>query len=198
VVGIRFDFFARLGSICSGIVVVSLYIANTDNDWFDFLSSRGVWTEVNFWQPGGKEFHAIEPGELFAFRLKSPRDKIGGFGILSSSSVLPLQIAWETFREANGVISYDALRSIIATYRPDEHAGPATNIGCRILVEPLFFPTGSWIDLPASWSRNIVGGKRYSTDNTEGLDLWNRLTEAARPANDIFFWNPLCALVRLL
>jgi putative restriction endonuclease len=165
--------------------VVSLYIANTDNDWFDFLSSRGGLTEVNFWQPGGKEFHAIEAGELLAFRLKSPRDKIGGFGVLSSSSVLPLQIAWETFREANGVISYDALRAAIARYRPDETVGTATNIGCRILVEPLFLPANSWIDLPPSWSRNIVGGKRYSTDVAEGLDLWNRLLEAAPLGNEI-------------
>lgn len=165
--------------------MVSLYIANTDNDWFDFLSSRGGLTEVNFWQPGGKEFHAIEAGELLAFRLKSPRDKIGGFGVLSSSSVLPLQIAWETFREANGVISYDALRAAIARYRPDENVGTATNIGCRILVEPLFLPANSWIDLPPSWSRNIVGGKRYSTDVAEGLDLWNRLLEAAPLGNEI-------------
>ena len=165
--------------------MVSLYIANTDNDWFDFLSSRGGLTEVNFWQPGGKEFHAIKAGELLAFRLKSPRDKIGGFGVLSSSSVLPLQIAWETFREANGVISYDALRAAIARYRPDENVGTATNIGCRILVEPLFLPANSWIDLPPSWSRNIVGGKRYSTDVAEGLDLWNRLLEAAPLGNEI-------------
>src|ERR1700728_2821321 len=112
--------------------MVSLYIANTDNNWFDFLSSRGGLTEVNFWQPGGKEFHAIEPGELFAFRLKSPRDKIGGFGVLSSSSVLPLQIVWETFREENGVGSYEALRAAIAMYRSEEQVGPSTNIGCRI------------------------------------------------------------------
>jgi putative restriction endonuclease len=165
--------------------VVSLYIANTDNDWFDFLSSRGALTEVNFWQPGGKEFHAIEAGELFAFRLKSPRDKIGGFGVLSSASVLPLQIAWETFGEANGAISYDALRAAIARYRPEERVGPITNIGCRILVEPFFFSERSWLDLPGSWSSNIVGGKRYSTKDVEGLDLWNRLLDAAQN------WSPV-------
>jgi putative restriction endonuclease len=160
--------------------MVSLYIANTDNDWFDFLSSRGSLVEVNFWQPGGKAFHAIEPGELFAFRLKSPRDKIGGFGVLSSSSVLPLQIVWETFQEANGVASYEALRTAIAKYRPDENVGPVTNIGCRILVEPTFFPPNAWIDLPASWSKNIVGGKRYSTNDADGLRLWDQLQDMAQ------------------
>jgi putative restriction endonuclease len=160
--------------------MVSLYIANTDNEWFDYLSTREDLTEVNFWQPGGKEFRALEPGELFAFRLKSPRDKIGGFGVLSSSSVLPLQIAWETFRESNGVSSYEALRASIAKYRPDESVGPATNIGCRILVEPIFFPSDAWIKLPDSWSRNIVGGKRYSTDEVEGLHLWKQLQDIAQ------------------
>jgi hypothetical protein len=38
--------------------MISFYVANTDNDWFDFLSSRENLTEVNFWQPGGKAFHA--------------------------------------------------------------------------------------------------------------------------------------------
>ena len=159
--------------------MVSLYIANTDNDWFDFLSSEPGLAEVNFWQPGGKAFHAIKPGELFAFRLKSPRDKIGGFGVLSNSAILPLQIAWESFARSNGAPSYGALRAAIVKYRPDEEVGPATKIGCRILVEPLFFPPHLWMDLPSSWSKNIVGGKRYSTDEADGVDLWNRLQDVA-------------------
>lgn len=160
--------------------MVSLYIGNTDNDWFDFLSSQSVIQEVNFWQPGGQQFHRIQPGELFAFRLKSPRNKIGGFGVLSNSTVLPLQMAWETFGPSNGVASYEELRAAIARYRTDEIVGPTTNIGCRILVEPVFFPPDLWFDLPASWSRNIVTGKGFSTEDPEGLELWNRLNEVAQ------------------
>src|SRR5689334_23317823 len=37
----------------------------------------------------------------------------------------------------------------------------------------------SWLSLPASWSPNIMGGKRYSTDDEEGLDLWDRLQDVA-------------------
>jgi putative restriction endonuclease len=51
--------------------MVNLYIGNTDNDWFDFLFSEPDLTEVNFWQPSNKAFHRIQPGELFAFRLKN-------------------------------------------------------------------------------------------------------------------------------
>src|ERR1700730_12837712 len=155
--------------------MVSLYIANTDNEWFDFLSTRQDLTEVNFWQPGGKEFRAIEPGELFAFRLKSPRNRIGGFGVLSASTVLPLLVAWETFGIENGTPSYAALRDAIAQYRESEVVGPSTDIGCRVLVEPVSLSPEQWFELPESWSRNIVSGKAFSTNNPEGLQLWNRL-----------------------
>jgi len=160
--------------------MVNLFIANTDNDWFDFLSSQLDVPEANFWQPSGKGFHAIREGEILAFRLKSPRNKIGGFGILSSSSVYPLQIAWETFGPLNGAASYAALRDAIAPYRPGELVGPTTNIGCRILVEPVFFPPDLWIELPPSWAPNIMGGKRFSTEEEEGRDLWYRLQETAQ------------------
>jgi putative restriction endonuclease len=160
--------------------MVALYVANTDNDWFDFLSSRMNVAEVNFWQPGGRPFHVIQPGELLVFRLKSPRNCIGGFGVLSNASILPLQIAWETFQEANGVASYEALRSAIANYRSSENVGPATDIGCLVLTQPVFLPEHLWFDLPPSWSRNIVAGKQYSTDDADGLALWDRLHETAQ------------------
>jgi putative restriction endonuclease len=127
--------------------MVSLYIGNTDNDWFDFLSSQSDLEEVNFWQPGSQQFHRIQPGELFAFRLKSPRNKIGGLGVLSSSTVLPLQLAWEAFGRSNGVASFEEFRTAIARYRSQERVGPTTHIGCRILVEPVFFPSHLWFDL---------------------------------------------------
>jgi HNH endonuclease len=160
--------------------MVSLFVANTDSNWFDFLSSLDQATEINFWQPSGKAFHAIEPGELLAFRLKAPRNQIGGFGVLSSSSILPLQMAWDTFGVFNGAPTYDALEVAIASLRPEDRVGPATQIGCRILVEPVFFPPHLWLDVPPSWARNIVGGKRFSTNDADGLALWHGLQDAAR------------------
>jgi hypothetical protein len=118
--------------------MVNLFIANTDNTWFDFLASEPALTEVNFWWPREMAFRAIQPGELLVFRLKSPRNKIGGFGIFSSHSLLPIQMAWETFGRANGVPSFDALRNAIANYRTNSAVGPNTNIGCTVLVEPVF------------------------------------------------------------
>jgi putative restriction endonuclease len=160
--------------------MVRLFIANTDNDWFDFLSAEPDLTEVNFWRPSPQAFHAIQPGELFVFRLKNPRNKIGGFGVLSDASVFPLQVAWETFGRFNGVSSLEALRAIIQNYRPDEVVGPSTNIGCRILAPAFFFPEHLWLDLPSSWPRNIQGGKRFSTDDPQIMRLWSNLLDLAR------------------
>jgi putative restriction endonuclease len=160
--------------------MVHLFVANTDNTWFDFLSSEPNVTEVNFWWPGEMAFRAIQPGELLAFRLKSPRNKIGGFGIFSSHSLLPVQIAWDSFGRANGVPSFESLRSAIAEYRTGTVVGPMTNIGCTVLVEPVFLPSDLWVDVPLSWSRSIQRGKIYSTDDVEGLRLWNGLQDAAQ------------------
>jgi putative restriction endonuclease len=160
--------------------MVNLFIANTDNRWFDFLSSEPSQSDVNFWWPHEMSFRAIQPGELLVFRLKSPRNKIGGFGVFSNHSLLPMQMAWETFGRSNGAPTFEALRSAIAQLRGDPPVGPTTNIGCTVLVEPIFLPSDLWFDLPPSWSPSIQRGKTYSTDNEEGLDLWNRLQDAAR------------------
>jgi HNH endonuclease len=160
--------------------MVNLFIANTDNAWFDFLASEPEVTEVNFWWPGEMAFRALQPGELLVFRLKSPRNMIGGFGVFSSYSQLPIQMAWETFGRANGTSSYEALLAAIANLRSDNAATANTNIGCTILVEPVFLHPGQWIELPESWSRSIQRGKLYSTGEADGLRLWNLIETLAQ------------------
>jgi putative restriction endonuclease len=159
--------------------MVNVFVANTDNAWFDFLSSEPNLTEVNFWSPGEMSFRALKEGELLAFRLKSPRNKIGGFGVFNRYSKLPIQTAWEAFGRGNGVPSLETLRSAIAKFRT-ETTSPATNIGTTILLEPVFFPAHLWFDLPPSWSPGIQRGKVYSTETSEGLQLWNRLLDTAQ------------------
>jgi len=157
--------------------MISLFVANTDNAWFDFLASEHDLKEVNFWWPGETNFRALQQGEILAFRLKSPRNKIGGFGIFSDHTRLPIQTAWETFGRANGVPSLEALRRAIASLRTNIAVGPSTDIGSTVLVQPVFFPPDLWFDVPESWSPSIQRGKRYSTDQAEGLRLWNKLLE---------------------
>ena len=161
--------------------MVNLFVANTDNAWFDFLSSEPAVTEVNFWWPGEMAFRATQPGELLVFRLKSPRNKIGGFGVFSSHSLLPIQLAWDSFGPCKStVIIRGTADRNCGSIEGDRAIGPMTNIGCTILVEPIFFPNDLWVDVPLSWSRSIQRGKVYSTDNAEGLKLWNELQDAAQ------------------
>ncbi|MGH6993443.1 MAG: HNH endonuclease [Caulobacteraceae bacterium] len=157
--------------------MVRVLIANTDRDWFDTLASQPGIDEVNFWQPSGTyDFRALQPGELFAFRLKAPINQIGGFGIFQHASRLPLSRAWEVFGIKNGVRSLEEMRSRVGRYRPaGERVDLDWPIGCRILVQPIFLPQIHWIPMPASWSANIVSFKAYEAADGEGRALWDRL-----------------------
>lgn len=53
---------------------MKLFVGVTDFDWYSYLSSIENIDEVNFWQPSGDtSFKALEPGELFLFKLHSPQ-----------------------------------------------------------------------------------------------------------------------------
>jgi len=155
--------------------MVKLWIANTDNDWFDFLSAQPDLDEVNFWQPSGRtEFHAIQPGELFVFRLKSPRNVIGGFGVFEQASRLPLSLAWDAFGIKNGAATFDEMRDRVSQYVQGE-LQRGHLLGCRIITQPVFLPELAWITLPPSWPTNVQVGKVYDTDSVEGRELWDRI-----------------------
>ena len=101
--------------------MINLYVANTDNAWFDFLASQVGLTEVNFWWPGETAFRVLQQGEILAFRLKSPRNKIGGFGIFSSYSLLPIQMAWRHLVEPT---AFPLLKGFAAPSRNFEQISP--------------------------------------------------------------------------
>ena len=89
--------------------------------------------------------------------------------------MLPIGTAWEAFGIKNGVPSLDEFVAAISRYRPGERVTASTFIGCRILVEPVFLGEERWLAPPANWARNIVGGKAYSTSNSDGAELWGQL-----------------------
>jgi putative restriction endonuclease len=159
--------------------MVTMFLAITDRTWFDLLSAAQP-DEVNFWQPsGGKGFRALAPGELFLFKLHSPNDYIVGGGVFSHASNVPLSMAWDAFGAKNGVVSLADMRRRIAHYRRDKVVDPRQDpvIGCRILTQPFFLPREQWIPVPASFSRNIVSGKRFSTAEADGAALWDAVAE---------------------
>jgi len=103
--------------------MVRLWVTNTDLKWFDFLAAQPGIDEINFWQPSGTQnFGAVQPGELFLFKLKAPRNVIGGFGVFTQASNLPMSLAWDAFGIKNGARSLSEMREIVGRYRKDEHA----------------------------------------------------------------------------
>ncbi len=96
-------------------------VALTDRRWFDFLRSRavdGVLDEVNFWRPKAQaSFRRLVAGEPFFFRLKSPVNKIAGYGFFALDTMVTVRLAWEAFRERNGDATFEGFVSRIAEYR---------------------------------------------------------------------------------
>ena len=165
---------------------INLVVAVTDDDWFEMLRSQSSLSEVNFWAPSAANFRALQPGELFLFKLHSPRNVIVGGGIFAYANTLPCSLAWNAFGEGNGARSAHEMRTKIAKYRrsdPSDRSDFA--VGCRILTQPFFFEEADWLPLPASWSPNIVSFKTYDTSDAEGLALWeavmDRLSRSAAP-----------------
>ncbi len=92
-------------------MAINLVVAVTDGDWFETLRLQQDLDEVNFWAPSAANFRALQPGELFLFKLHAPRNFIVGGGIFAYANTLPCSLAWEAFREANGARSAQEMRA---------------------------------------------------------------------------------------
>jgi putative restriction endonuclease len=157
---------------------IRLVVAVTDRDWFNHLRLLPRLAEVNFWAPSAASFKALTPGELFLFKLHAPENFIVGGGVFAYANILPCSLAWEAFGEANGAASFCDMRARIIRYRRNEAESRGDfQIGCRILTQPFFLDRERWLDLPPSWSRNIVTFKTYSTDDADGKYLWDSIQD---------------------
>ena len=137
---------------------------------------------MNFWQPGGNRvFRALQPGELFLFKLHAPRHFVVGGGFFAHATTLPVSLAWEAFGQANGVHSLTEMRARLEQYRPAP-AQPDEDytIGCILLEQPFFLPEELWIPAPPDWHPNIVQGKTYDLHAEPGRSLWVQVEEAIR------------------
>jgi putative restriction endonuclease len=158
---------------------MNAFLALTDYRWFTFLANLPKLEEINFWQPGGnRAFGAIQPNELFLFKLHSPREFIAGGGFFAHSSLLPVSLAWDAFGAANGAPSLEQMRAQIEQYRRQKSAGAEDyRIGCILLSQPFFLKEADWIQAPKDWSPSIVQGKTYDLTVEPGLALYRQLQE---------------------
>lgn len=169
-------------SLCAVYCVVKtdmrIFVAVTDNDWFALHASANRVDEVNFWRPSSEAtFKALQPGELLLFKLHSPVNFIAGGGFFVRFHQLPVNLAWETFKEANGVRSLMEMRQRIAFYRRTPIAANENPIiGCIMLAEPFFWPKEAWIPCPEDFKLNTVQGKGYASEVGAGRDLWNEVS----------------------
>lgn len=158
------------------------YIAHTDHGWWRFLKDRPALREVNFWRPGGRRFAALAPGEPLFFRLKSPINRIGGFGLFARFASLPVWRAWEVFGEANGVANEATLLE-----RHGRLARRAVSIsdsiGCIAVNECVSLEPDDWIELPASFRPQNLSGSALDLDGNEGPALWTQCLERAAAAD---------------
>lgn len=167
------------------------FVAVTDNDWFDYLRSISPPVEeVNFWRPSEEaSFRALQPGEPIFFKLKSPRNAIGGFGYFVHYTSLPISVAWETYGEKNGARSYPQLHETIRRLRSDGRSlTPRSQfpIGCILLNFVEFFDEPEWIRVPDDFSPSIQVGKGYDLNSGQGRRIWDECqTRASRRVDSV-------------
>lgn len=154
---------------------MNIYVGVTDKNWYEQLKSL-VTDEVNFWNPGGSPFRALQENELFLFKLHYPDNYIVGGGFFVRFSLLPPFLAWQAFGEKNGTRTFEELNERIQKYRSRNSIVHNPQIGCTILTEPFWFNESDWLPAP-EWSPSIVRGKTFSIDTVVGGRLYNQIQE---------------------
>ena len=155
-----------------------MYVGITDYDWFQTLKQANC-DEVNYWKPGGRtNFKALNEGDMFLFKLHSPKDYIVGGGFFLKFSILPSSLAWEAFDIANGASTLLELNNRVYKYKKTTRlSDPDPYIGCIILSMTFYFDEQNWIPVPMNWNRNIVQGKTYDTQEVTGFNLYEQVQD---------------------
>lgn len=166
------------------------FVALTDHGWYRFLRARPELDEVSFWRPSAQNFAALQPGEVFFFKLKAPHNAIGGFGLFARFARLPVWRAWDVFGQANGTADeYDLLARLSRLSATSSASGFDRLIGCIAITQPVFFRPDEWVEVPPSWSRAIQSGRRYDLDRGDGLVLWQSCLERAARSHHATEWT---------
>ena len=156
-------------------------IAITDYGWYERLRALPNVDEVNFWKPTATRTFQADEFSPFLFKLRAPHRAICGFGFFARYSRLPDWLAWDTFDLGNGCASLEDMRGRILDIRERIHfrgAAPA-EIGCILLVQPLFFPPPLWVAPPRDWPIRTQAEKKYDLDRGEGARVWADCLAAA-------------------
>lgn len=160
------------------------YVGIADRDWVSLLRGEHyngkLEKYVNFWTPGTREFKVIKPGDMFLFKLHNKKStgengEIVGGGYFAYYEKLRIADAWEKYGRGNGRDSLQKMQESLQGIQEKNNMQSSIEIGC-IILENVFF-LDKWIDEPFDWGKNIVSGKRYTTDTEIGAELYNTVYE---------------------
>lgn len=156
---------------------MKMFVGLTDYDWYCKLKTAHF-DEVNFWRPGSVAFRALEPNELFLFKLKKPYNAIVGGGFFAKYSRLPIQMAWDIFEKKNGTDTYVEFAARLQRYRDKNKIDLAyPDVGCIILTQPFFFEPSDWIDQPSDWPVSAVVGKMMDAETGQGKRIYEEIQQ---------------------
>lgn len=166
---------------------MNLYIAVTDNTWFNNLRYLKP-DEVNFWVPGKTiSLPRLHRGELLLFKLHSPHNFIVGGGVFAHSNIFPIGLAWQAFGINNGAGTERELRELIENYRGQEPPNSDYDIGCIVLTQPFFWEEDKWIPSQPYWKAGSRRYKKYDIFGGEiGKKLWGDVQSRLQQQPDIW------------
>jgi putative restriction endonuclease len=168
-------------------------IAVTHYDWYDFLSQRRSWDEVNFWTPSAHWTFRAPDFSPFLFKLKAPHKAIAGFGYFARYSALPEWLAWDCFGQANGCNSFEEMHARLEKIRRSFRAAPSAGIqqiGCIVVVNVTFFDQADWIPQPKDWPAPNLRPMRYDLDVGEGARVWAECLACVRAGQEFRVAEP--------
>jgi len=151
-------------------------IAPTDFGWYRHLHESGSHDEVNFWRPSAQRRFLADRFSPFLFKLKAPHNAICGFGYFATYTALPVWLAWEAFGTANGCVDRTSMETRIRTIRDRiryRGEAPAEQIGCILVVQPVFFPENDWVPQPRDWPARNLTPMRWDLTRGEGERVWS-------------------------
>jgi putative restriction endonuclease len=155
---------------------MNAFVAVTDSDWISRLAAAGA-VEANFWQP--RPTRVKQPKWTpWIFKVRKT-DRVAGFGFFSYWTTMPLSIAWETFHEANGALSYSEMAKRVTGLRGAGNTDDT--VGCVVLSNVTLLDRVDWLAAPKDWHPNIVRGSGYDLSSGEGLRIWTELQALAAP-----------------
>lgn len=147
-------------------------ISPTDVEWFKFLRTEGLNSEINFWTPTPWNVSRLASGDKLYFMLKSPIRKIGGYGQFVEYKNMSINDAWNKYGFKNGCTSkqelIDRLDKYKASNSSDERSVTDSEIGCIVLTNAVYYDDDKFLDLDnydIDFSRFIVKIKYYNEND---------------------------------